>query len=439
MTGEMVEKGPKLLWASGPLRITVKKGRVTLLGAEYEEGEEILIHRDRSYTLELGEDATVEFQGSWGSVRDATEEEREVHMQWASTVAAIREECGSGCRVLVMGPTDSGKTSFITMLANTLLREGSRSVWLLDTDLGQSTLGFPGFVSMARVSERLLWNRVPRPHMMYFVGSITPAGWEHQVIAASIALASQASGETLLVDTDGWFQGSRALVYKLELARALQADIIVVLEADELWRRGACALPGRVVWLRSPPNRVVRSGRERRLLRADKLYLLEGVEKMLVRPDETPFVGTLTLGLGTPLGREQLETLSSNSVGAPIIYGEEREGVVHLLVKGRPRRVLPDMVIVSTNIIQGLLVALSDEKGRDYSYGIISGFDEARGSIVLRVPEGSPQPRVVRTGVVRFDGESLVQDPRLRSFQKTPARGEVKRGWEQVEKHGQVT
>ena len=77
--------------------------------------------------------------------------------------------------ILVIGETETGKTSFTTHLAGTLLGDHP-SVAVVDADLGQSDIGPPTTVGLGRLRppvERLADAEVVG---LYFVGSTSPQG-----------------------------------------------------------------------------------------------------------------------------------------------------------------------------------------------------------------------------------------------------------------------
>src|SRR5437773_5789241 len=94
-----------------------------------------------------------------------------VDPSWEMAVAQARD----ARVVLVIGETDTGKTSFTTYLANRLLAE-NLSVGVVDADLGQSDIGPPTTVGLGRLCppvERLADAEVLG---LYFVGSTSPQG-----------------------------------------------------------------------------------------------------------------------------------------------------------------------------------------------------------------------------------------------------------------------
>jgi polynucleotide 5'-hydroxyl-kinase GRC3/NOL9 len=75
--------------------------------------------------------------------------------------------------IVVIGATDSGKTTFVRWLVAQLGRHHECVGWL-DADVGQSTLGLPTTMNLAVVSQPLA--EVPAPDACFFVDNTSPRG-----------------------------------------------------------------------------------------------------------------------------------------------------------------------------------------------------------------------------------------------------------------------
>jgi polynucleotide 5'-hydroxyl-kinase GRC3/NOL9 len=134
---------------------------------------------------------------------------------------------------LILGATDTGKSTLAGHLARSLLQDGF-TVSLLDSDLGQSTLGPPGTVSVGTFAcpEDL---RNFSPEHMVFIGSLSPAGHMRPVIGALEYLMKLASGDFALIDTSGLIAGNEGRALKLGKIRALRpAHVVALQRSDEL-------------------------------------------------------------------------------------------------------------------------------------------------------------------------------------------------------------
>jgi polynucleotide 5'-hydroxyl-kinase GRC3/NOL9 len=134
---------------------------------------------------------------------------------------------------LIIGATDTGKSTLARHLARSLLQDGF-SVSVLDSDLGQSTLGPPGTVSVGTFAH-LEDLRNFSPERMVFIGSLSPAGHMRPVIGALEYLMNRARGDFTLIDTSGLIAGDEGRALKLGKIRALRpANVVALQRSDEL-------------------------------------------------------------------------------------------------------------------------------------------------------------------------------------------------------------
>jgi polynucleotide 5'-hydroxyl-kinase GRC3/NOL9 len=126
--------------------------------------------------------------------------------------------------VMVIGASDTGKSTLARYLYQAVCREGRLAAYL-DTDLGQSTLGVPTTLNLALASEP--HDEVFPPQnvqLTYFVGAITPRGHMLPTVIGTHRLQQKAlelGAEAIVVDTTGLVdqaEGGKALKqWKIEL------------------------------------------------------------------------------------------------------------------------------------------------------------------------------------------------------------------------------
>ena len=127
---------------------------------------------------------------------------------WIAALARLE----AAQRVLVLGATDMGKSSFI----RALIGSSAAAVRILDLDPGQKMIGPPGTASLG-TPERL--------ERFIFLGD-TGAGSFRQLTGAGAALAEGA--EPFVVNTTGYVEGPGARLQAMTAA-ALMPDALVVI------------------------------------------------------------------------------------------------------------------------------------------------------------------------------------------------------------------
>jgi polynucleotide 5'-hydroxyl-kinase GRC3/NOL9 len=138
--------------------------------------------------------------------------------------------------VLVVGATDTGKSTFAAWLANTLTDTGER-VGLLDADMGQPSYGIPGTISLALPASAN--TGLLQATVSWFVGDTSPARHMLPVLSGVQRLRDHAAerGVTrLVIDTTGLVtrQGGGVALkrWKAELLRPV--SIVALRKAGEL-------------------------------------------------------------------------------------------------------------------------------------------------------------------------------------------------------------
>lgn len=167
-----------------------------------------------------------------------------VHHALAKERALALQGGQTGPRIMVVGPTDSGKSSLCRLLTNYAVRSSIQPV-VIDLDLGQGALTPPGTLS-ATVCETPVdiedGFAVEAP-LVYFLGELTVSDggalYKHLVTNMATMLQQRAAADPevkaagFIVNTMGWVDG---VGYDLLMhaAEALQVDRIVALGDDRL-------------------------------------------------------------------------------------------------------------------------------------------------------------------------------------------------------------
>jgi polynucleotide 5'-hydroxyl-kinase GRC3/NOL9 len=147
---------------------------------------------------------------------------------WLPIIRQLRERRGI---TLVLGSTDSGKSSFARYLISALLSENI-PLSLVDADIGQSSLGLPGTVCMKTfLSREDVSNYCP--DAMVFVGSLNPARKISSMVEGTKSLVEHVrygGTGTVIVDTTGLITGETGQALKTGKMRAINPEYIVAIQ-----------------------------------------------------------------------------------------------------------------------------------------------------------------------------------------------------------------
>jgi len=376
----------------GPARLRVERGSFYALGRFYERGCELVVPRGLMICLKVIERCTVEVAG--GALTEAKPEE-EVIDRWRELAENLTERG----RVVVVGETDSGKTTFSTFVLNTALSKGL-SVALIDADVGQNDVGWPGTLALAYPSKPVSWLGELEPSAIYFVGSNTPMGCEDAVILGVTKLLRKASSKDLvLINTDGWVADRRALLYKARLVESTEPDALVVMEgtgASEALARVFENTKIRVVRAPTPP---AAKGKERELrkMRRELSYLdlLGKATVKQVKLKDIRLWGAYTFnGRHDPKLSAALTVLMGFEVyvedcgNAVVLVASDEQACRKLQdAKEQLAKLLNKEVYVSClSGVKGVIVGLVDERLEHVGVGVLEGIDVKEGVVKLRTP-----------------------------------------------------
>ena len=225
-------KSGKTLLVSGPASLRLEKGSAEIFGAPLRPKQRLVIRKERQLPVEIVEDSSLEAElgerASYLEIDGSTMPE-----SWSAAAEAL-QNLDRG-RVLVVGSTDTGKSTFCTFLVNRSLKVRPE-IAVIDADIGQSDLGPPGSVGLSTISSPLIALENARVDAMVFVGETSPSPITEKVIESIAKLASRVPTDTpVIINTDGWVVDGEAVTFKVKMAGELRPDLVIALaEGREL-------------------------------------------------------------------------------------------------------------------------------------------------------------------------------------------------------------
>ncbi|MEM0366578.1 MAG: Clp1/GlmU family protein [Acidilobaceae archaeon] len=204
----------------GPSTIIVEDGTIDILGYRVVKGATLTVPYGRRIPVKI--DGIVSVRPSYLNLKPANPQSYDIIDTIASKIIGFN-------RVVIVGPTDSGKSTLSLWALNKALSRGISKAYYLTVDIGQNEVYCPGFESLALINPPAIpgYTGSFRDIKLCFVGSFTPRESLDKYLECASELASKADG-MLIVDTDGWIK-DEGLRSKAILASTIKADIIIAL------------------------------------------------------------------------------------------------------------------------------------------------------------------------------------------------------------------
>jgi polynucleotide 5'-hydroxyl-kinase GRC3/NOL9 len=231
-----------VLLVRGPMEvITVREA--SILGKDISNSK-IFLDEDRVWPIETGSSCDIVLsipQKKANSVMDIWISDRQ------NMGTKIWEEVGYTIfhgeatlpnSIMVVGPTDSGKSSLSTYIINQAIRAGLRPA-VIDADIGQGDLAPPGVIGCGIVEKQILDLKEVSTKYFAFVGDINPTGYDKLIsrsvkgLRNKIAMGKEnpSKVDLVVINTDGYITGS-GLLGKIAIVNRVRPDIIICLGED---------------------------------------------------------------------------------------------------------------------------------------------------------------------------------------------------------------
>ena len=281
---------------------------------------------------------------------------------WVALLDALPAEG----RVIVIGQSDTGKSTFAWWLARELERRGQqaggklRGVAIVDADVGQSRVGPPATVGLHVLGD-------PGCEF-YFVGAVAPDRRPASVVRGTLAACRDAAARKVawtVVDTTGYVSGEVGVTLKVSKIRHLR--------------------PAHVVALGEPET-----------LQAILEAFAEDAQVTVHRLDVAAQVRAKPTGARTDWRREAFgRWLAGGELNWIEAAGRE---FVHA-----PAAELYARSPARAEELKGLLVGFSDAKGRGIALGLLHSLDLRASRALIRCPEKALLARRVDFGCIRLE------------------------------------
>ncbi|MBI4400263.1 MAG: hypothetical protein HY581_01355 [Nitrospirae bacterium] len=301
------------------------------------------------------------------------------HPTWPQAMEALADDPGVA---VVLGGSDTGKTTWVASAARQLGRAGQWPLAIVDGDIGQSTIGPPATVALSVLKEtRHLEGSLSflPSHAFSFVGSVSPIGHLLQLLVATTRLVEKAvrsGARTVLIDTTGLIDDGAGFQLKLRKIELVGPRHLIALQREKELEAILSVVrerPGlRIHRLAVSPSARSRSPAERSAYRAQCFAAYFAKAKRLAL--ESSRLCMLT----PPTGRFRL-----------------RAGCVQPLLEPS---------VLCAEDLTGLLVGLNDPTNETLGLGLLEGASQDGRAIFVLTPLADAAPiRILQMGNLRLD------------------------------------
>jgi len=388
----------EVLQIYGPAKLKVLEGIVHIVGAPLLADQSTVIIEGKAVSVKAKASSKLYIDTSQGGKVDkigfAFPEDRKKILQ-------LILDAKKPVKVIIIGEVDSGKSTLITYLANTIFAAGPK-VAIIDLDVGQSNIGPPTTIGMGLLGKPVLSMDEIDAKEICFVGSTSPQKHLLRALVGLERLLSKAieEADVILIDTTGWILGGAARAYKTAKIDLIQPDIIVALEhKDEIEHIIRPYEYTKIKIIRAEVSDKIRprNVNVRRSLRMRLFSRYFANSKVRIIPINS-FGKTYSLfGTGKPADEEVVEKLR-RMLKINVLYCEKSKNGI-FMVKVRDERydktslpVLKELFgvceirIVSQGSESGIIVGLLDHNGSLKGLGIIQRIAYETGELELMTP-----------------------------------------------------
>lgn len=236
------------------VQVELKSGNAEIFGTEMTVGKKYTFREGIKTPIYSWQGATVEMHGACDT-NVAAETPMIMYLNTHAALEQLRRKADTdqsrGPVVMVVGPTDCGKSSLCRMLLNYAVRVGRRPVYV-DLDCGQGSLSCPGTIGGMLVERpAVIEEGFPAvAPLVYHYGHTSPQTNTHlynqlctklsKTINQRLQQNKKARASGIIINTCGWSTSNSSYqndAYKTitHAASEFEVDVIIVLHGELLY------------------------------------------------------------------------------------------------------------------------------------------------------------------------------------------------------------
>ena len=303
-------------------------------------------------------------------------------------------------RVMIVGPSDSGKSTLCKILLNYAVRAGKAPVFA-DVDIGQGSLTVPGCIAACVVENPVDVEEggfPGEPPIVFYYGSVSPSEnaslYKHCVERLMAVLEDRgardpaAAAAGMIVNSMGWVEG---LGYQLLLhsIETMKINTVLVVGQDRLHSQMNSALGGKGITVVKVPKSdgvVLRSKEYRsdaRRRRVEEYFY--GIQRDLHPASQTAKIGEFQLYKvgGGPKAPTSALPIGATSVSDPLKISKVSDLRESMFTMVAVSHATSPELLVSTNVA---------------GFIYIQDVDTEKGTVTFLAPRAGPLPNMLMLG-----------------------------------------
>ncbi|TFF88609.1 MAG: hypothetical protein EU549_02675 [Promethearchaeota archaeon] len=411
----------------GPCKIQITSGHISVLNKKIKDNEEFIIKKNKALTIHFLEKTSLIFTGREDCIvelNNIINNDRKELLKKIKDIIIERTKI----KIMVIGEIDSGKSTLIIQMINSLLEFNNRlKIGLLDLDMGQGALTLPTTIGLGIINNPIINIRSIKPEEITFIGNISPSRHMLRCIFGLIELLDKTKDlDVTFIDTTGWVNDSAARAYKTTKIQIIKPDIIVNL--NKRLKNKVKIYPllnpftnnHEIIPIEKSPNIFPRSREMRKTLRENAYarYFLNSKTKKY-KYAELSLINT-RLNLGKPL-IPSFKNYIEEILGIKIIYSEISQETLLIIVKNsdnlsyndlnkiRPQISSSEIRIYGIGEIKGLIVGLQNNY-KLLGLGLINKLDFKNKIIEILTPVNQ------EISQINFGSKTLTKDLKEKNY-----------------------
>jgi polynucleotide 5'-hydroxyl-kinase GRC3/NOL9 len=293
-------------------------------------------------------------------------------------------------KVLVLGATDAGKSTYCRVLAGSLQAAGM-VVSFVDADVGQKDVGPPATITMVRLEGGA---ELPQavPTGWFFVGDVNPVRQSLAMVVGARRMVDAAEGDFVVIDSPGLVEGPGRMFNAYQIESLCPDAIVAIQRGIELEPTLRVRLGQTILRVRPSRRAERKSIQARRLAReqAFRTYFKDGRPEVLDL--ERLAVQRAPLFAGVPLEDPRF------------VYAER---IPEAIVAIGNEPAVPDhgMRVLPADFADHLLCAVLDARGECVGLGILQRIDFRARRLHLFTPVARSHIHGLQFGSLHLDPE----------------------------------